>query len=1274
MFSTRLFLKRVSVFFLLAFFPYLQPAAQTVPGPKIQSPNAAGIERFGEIPVSFFTGAPNISFPLYTVSVGSIKVPISLDYHPASVKPNVHPGWVGLGWNLQSYGTITRRPRGFLDEVKGGSASFQAYYPSGTATAGATALNVSNWDSKTTIENYFQAGGGNTKDAQADEFSFSFMGYSGKFFYTYNGWQVASDQNIRVSENGTLSDLEMSYTLDQYMGNTNRSLGVQTPNNQSRMFKGFTLITDDGTKYIFGVDGDIHQYDQTTRGEYDAVEYQSSYTDQTDGFLLTTWNLKRIIDKDGNSVTFSYKRKAPICQLSFYAQYFASACQYNPDHTFWDQTFTSYGGSSQISTRYHGGFMIWPVYLSGISTSGNDKIDFTSGFSAEKTYTTNYLKYTDDYSVGVANEITRWRLSTLDDLQWEQLNEVAIKNGSGDVLRKYRFSYSNSTSERLTLNSLTEQDKAGNDVKTYVFEYKDKYDATGHNTVADLPDYGGNYTDHWGFYNGKDINNVFWSNIMTAKSPDPLYMAKGLLTRITYPTGGHTDFVWEPHNYSNVVSVARDAVSQLSGIASGCRIKEIHHYTDGTLSSEAWFKKYYYINGFSHVANLSSLPSSGILNGLPQYYFMMHKTSSDGLTTIDFQDASLNSFVSYSYNGAASHIGYSDVVEENKDGSYTKYTFTNYNADIFGNSHYDIAPGVSGWTVGEDRYITMSSLELERGKLTSVSAFKNDDILVEKTLNYYRTDPGRFSDYIKVVDLRYSMLCNIGSAVILASAYKEFKYNYYVVKKEVTRYSTDGQQAITTTSNFSYNASDLLSEQSDVQSDGSTMKTVFKYPVDFASTGTPNVYNTMTNRFIISPIIEKSTYKNGNFLEATKTDYTVWYGSLILPSTVGHKVSGQSAYETIISYRSFDEHANITCLIKSNHYFSYIWDYNSCYPVSEVVDGWDYIDAYTSFEADGTGNFSGINSANIVNAPGVTGNRYYKQDNFSITRQVVYPSTISYWSKNGSYKVNTYSGTPGRTYNGWTYYEHRDISPSHGLITIAGSGAIDELRLYPATSAQMTTYTYDPLKGVSSKCDAKGVITYYAYDGFGRLSVVSDQDGNVIKKYCYNYQGQTENCNLFQNTSQTLYFTKQCTACGTRGTSVAYTVPANKYFSAVSQQDADNKAIAEANALGQDNANNAGSCVNQFVTLQPSNTSGTTVTASFYNTCSGVTSTFTLNNNVFTPLGPIPIGIYNITMSNNAFANKTYMIGSNSNYTQYGSTVTFNNVNLQASMAGITIY
>ena len=85
---------------------------------NLQSPNIANLGVYGEIPVSPFTGTPNIEIPLYEISVRDKKIPITLSYHPGGVKPDQHPSWVGLGWTLNAGGAIYRITNYMEDEYE----------------------------------------------------------------------------------------------------------------------------------------------------------------------------------------------------------------------------------------------------------------------------------------------------------------------------------------------------------------------------------------------------------------------------------------------------------------------------------------------------------------------------------------------------------------------------------------------------------------------------------------------------------------------------------------------------------------------------------------------------------------------------------------------------------------------------------------------------------------------------------------------------------------------------------------------------------------------------------------------------------------------------------------------------------------------------------------------------------------------------------------------------------------------------------------------------
>ena len=188
---------------------------------------------------------------------------------------------------------------------------------------------------------------------------------------------------------------------------------------------------------------------------------------------------------------------------------------------------------------------------------------------------------------------------------------------------------------------------------------------------------------------------------------------------------------------------------------------------------------------------------------------------------------------------------------------------------------------------------------------------------------------------------------------------------------------------------------------------------------------------------------------------------------------------------------------------------SYIWDYQHTQPIAKVTNAAANVIGYTSFEADGTGNWT-VPPGTIITGNAFTGNSYYSFGSTPITLTGLDPTAtyiLSYWSNSyASYSVGGSTKiTPGKLINGWTYFEH--VVTGWTTTSVWGSGGIDELRLYPV-NAQMTTYTYAPLIGVTSQCDVDSRATYYNYDPLGRLQYVKDQDGNIIKTYQYHYKGQ----------------------------------------------------------------------------------------------------------------------------------------------------------------------
>src|SRR5687767_4295306 len=72
------------------------------------SPEAASLGKFGNIPVGYYTGTPQISIPIYDIKVGSIHLPVSLNYHAAGIRVDKTSSSVGIGWALSGSGVVSR--------------------------------------------------------------------------------------------------------------------------------------------------------------------------------------------------------------------------------------------------------------------------------------------------------------------------------------------------------------------------------------------------------------------------------------------------------------------------------------------------------------------------------------------------------------------------------------------------------------------------------------------------------------------------------------------------------------------------------------------------------------------------------------------------------------------------------------------------------------------------------------------------------------------------------------------------------------------------------------------------------------------------------------------------------------------------------------------------------------------------------------------------------------------------------------------------------------
>ncbi|MDE5432781.1 DUF5977 domain-containing protein [Elizabethkingia meningoseptica] len=133
--------------------------------------------------------------------------------------------------------------------------------------------------------------------------------------------------------------------------------------------------------------------------------------------------------------------------------------------------------------------------------------------------------------------------------------------------------------------------------------------------------------------------------------------------------------------------------------------------------------------------------------------------------------------------------------------------------------------------------------------------------------------------------------------------------------------------------------------------------------------------------------------------------------------------------------------------------------------------------------------------------------------------------------------------------------------------------ALDNFRNLSALSGyQITTYTYDPLIGVTSITPPSGIREIYKYDTANRLESVKDVNGNMLKEYNYQYAV------VFYNEEKSQPFTRNNCTSGSIPGIYKYIVPAKTYSSTVSPADADQKAQNDINANGQGQANLYADC------------------------------------------------------------------------------------------------
>lgn len=1225
-------LLKIKLFVFLFFFNLINVFSQNnqVIAP---SPTASALGKYVDNPVSLYTGTPQISIPLYDLKVKDFTLPVNLSYHAGGIKVEETASNIGLGWVLNAGGVITRVVRDVPDDYIAPNCP-KEYYGSGPEPDCRDGIlkhgkNVHDIDlqagylqdannSKYSAENIFDKffsitnDGSSTSfekidDSEPDIFYFNFCGKSGKFvFEVING-----RENIKLLSH---EDLKITHFFDS----------------DGRISK-FTVVDDLGIVYQF----------EDVETTISLVESQSPYpvlyptgngiywSAYPIGFSSTSfnsaWNLTKIITPTGSEIKFTYKD-----ELTSLLNNGAEQTSYHLLSVDYDPNVPRPNGKSFHDLIVYNRTNFNGKRLSAIE-SRDAKIEFSSdlirkdvwGYEAEKL--PKIINGLTVYSKQLQNLNRIKKIVFNQDYFESPIVSIFSVGDTGyyhtppqntDITALINLNM-NVYFKRLRLRSVTELGISDSNVNPPTqFEYK--YDGfAGYNSNDRLPHRFSKQQDLWGFYNGAQDNttsipklyvypdmysdsrrfSVFRKVNYTGREyiisggnrlPSESLIDVGTLTKIVYPTGGYTKFEYETHKF-------REGVNEFIG--GGLRIKKITKH-DGLANSADVISDYTYnkADGTSS-GEIISMPIFAVCDGQGSKQAPLDNSSNSfkmNTTRFSQPQAPLGTT-------QGSNVGYRMVTESMSGNGKSIYeyampalwndsndlSFPNPQADCSIDENgdcnnlykatpvYNIFPyttlrtsdfnqSMNQPTINSYPFPENPNYDWNRGQLLFKKQYNNLGKLlnVEKynySIKYFngQTAPskvfglkfGSFFPAYKDTEVYYNIV-----------AFRAAKYYYLtdvakvLSSKVITEYFANGDELTKTIAyrydGISHKNITKITEDSNVNE--KRVKT-FKYAPDYSNFAGPQegVY-ALKNKNISSVPVEEINYveKSGveNLVGSNLTTYSL-VNNIALPDRV-FKLEGGLPF-------------------------------NNFQPSS--IDG------------------PGVFSKDSRYAEKFKYKRYDSFGNILEVEDKVTGLITSYvWGYDNLYPV---AKVDNATYD--------NVATALGSADLGslnkGANAIVLTDLQTRTiltslrtklpNAQVSTYTYKPLVGITSVTDPKGISTFYDYDDFNRLSFVRDHNFNILERYCYNYKGQQTDCTpihkVFLSVSKMKTYTRDNCAPGGKPDTGVYVVATGKYSSTISQADADAKAQYDVDRNGQAHVNSTADC-------------------NFYNT--GRTANFTTDN------------------------------------------------------------
>lgn len=1226
------------------------------------TPEAASITKNAELTFGGYHGGAHASIPLYQIKMGDFILPIGLNYASNGFKVDEIPSRVGLGFSLNAGGVITRIVNGRPDDLT------TRIYPSQAIAYTHPTLDFL----------YNLTYNSSVYDSEPDEFRIAAPGMSGKFVIdTGNHVVLIPYSNMKVQVDESYSEIVVTNTegIKFYFGGSG-AVEVTTNHNIEGKLSGFTQINTgfflrkieflnrDSINFYYSVLG-IRNITGVTHTAIEGIGLWSGgaycpglpscgYGSSTfsESFSDVTYN-SRLLDSikasSGAKITFQYanrpdnggdKRLTGVIiyegsnlkkyNLSYYDPLQGDGLSAYNKRFFLKELkyWVEKEGYNSIDTLKH---KLEYTDIDNLPTrlsSSQDAYGFYNGSPNQTLLPIGYSE-TNFGNYALANRRPNGQAA-----KKAMLNKIIYPTGGYDSIIYESHQYTDSAVVIYPANGTVGGQGSGS--MGIVTHYSSNIVTQRDNgarlfiTAAIAPTcssctppeegvdiivdvYLKNLTDNTSIR--RILRNFTYTDEVITLLGGKTYQIE-LKVRGDY-VDGFVELQYDDEDHDIYATQGLDG--------PGVRVREFIS-SDGVTNKPV--HKYY---KYAPVNNLNL--NSGLPLYEPIYTSLAYQMS---LNCDDF----FNNRVCYS-SVLSSNSNAAQYYYDNNAYVYTKILESN--DPTFKNGvieHVYAAEGLAGYSttlMGDDIFQMPANTYTWHHGYELATNYYDSTLTLKKSVNNYYHEDTAVNKMVRGISVRAKYYLNqpessetLGQIHIDPWDVGEYYYHSQWIQHDSTvmKEYDDLGHMISSKSTYYYGTpvNTLPSRTEILDSKGYVLKEEFKYPTDSSAVAP---YQRMVNNNIISPAIQTKSYRNNNLTYTLDNNYYDYsegtssgYPIIIKPKTIQVK-KGSANSETRIRFYKYDTKGNAIELSKENDMkLVYIWDYKRDYPIAEISNADSASVAYTSFEADGKGGWTYSGTVSTDNTTPTGNNRYSLTTTNTITKSNLTSAlyTVSYWSKNGAYAVN--SGSPtiaGRSVNGWTYYEHEVTSTS---VTISGNGYVDEVRLY-LKGALMKTYTYTPLIGVTAQCDVNNTITYYEYDGFGRLSLVRDQNKNILKKICYNYAGLPEECSVpvYRNVVKTGTYTRNNCSSGYAAGTATYTVPASTYSSIISQDYVDSVAQADVNANGQTYANANGSCSLIYYNAPKSGNFTRNNCGSGY---TGSTVTYTVSANTYSStIGPL---------------------------------------------------